>query len=233
MYNYYEEEYEPTEEEMEEMDGMENTKVNQINENIKIEFDTVNFTKGIVSAVVSQLKEQLYKEIVKEIKKECLEDVKEKILLQTHEIIRETIDEFMENDKVTIGGNGIWDDEPKEELTLKQYSKRCIKKVIEEQKFTVITGIEKNRYNNQYTVKKEDWTFDSYLQSKLGIGNDVKAYLDTEVDKVRKQINNEVKEIFDESTKSMLSQSVLNILMANDTYGKIEKNIASIADRKD
>lgn len=55
MYDYeYEEDYEPTEEEMEECDGMENTEVMMEKENLTIEFNTENFALGIIRAVTSR-----------------------------------------------------------------------------------------------------------------------------------------------------------------------------------
>ena len=61
---YYDEDYEPTQEEMEEMDGLENTKVEHNNEVININFNTENFANGIVTAVVQSLKENIYREVV-------------------------------------------------------------------------------------------------------------------------------------------------------------------------
>ncbi len=52
------------------------------------------------------------------------------------------------------------------------------------------------------------------------------------MDEVRQQVNRDVKAAFDESTKAMLSSAVLQVLMANDTYKKIESNISSIADKE-
>lgn len=226
---YYDEDYEPTQEEMEEMDGMENTSTENSNGIININFNTENFANGIVTAVVRSLKENLYKEIVDQIRKECLEDIREKIQLQTGEIIREIIEDYMNTEKITIGGDSLWDDAPKEELTFIQYAKRCIKNIINNGKFKVVKSVAKNRYSDKYDIKTDEYSFDEYIRANCGIDNEVKAYLDKEVDKLRQEINKNIKTVFDESTRNMLSQSVLNILMANDTYKKIESNIASIA----
>lgn len=231
-YEDYDEDYEPDEDKMEEYDGMENTESKMIGENLEIKFNTVNFANGIIGAVTAEVKKNLYKEIVNEIKQECLEGMKKKIQLQVNQIIKDIVVDFMENEKVQVGGSSVWDDEPREELTLMQYSKRCIKNCIDDRKFTSITGLEEDRYERgRYKAKTEEWTFEAYLQHHLGIDNEVKAYFDEEIDKVRKQVNKDVKKAFDDSTRTMLSQSVLNVLMANDTYKKIEKNIACIADK--
>lgn len=226
---YYDEDYEPTQEEMAEMDGLENTKVEHNNEVININFNTENFTSGIVTAVVQSLKENIYREVVDQIRKECLEDIHEKIQLQTGEIIKEIIDDYMNTEKITVGGDSVWDDEPKEELTFIQYVKRCMKNIIKNGKFKVVKSVEKDRLWDKYVIKTEDFSFDEYIKANCGIDNEVKAYLDKEVDKMRRKINENIKDTFDESTRNMLSQSVLNILMTNDTYKKIESNIASIA----
>lgn len=226
---YYDEDYEPTQEEMEEMDGLESTKVEHNNDVININFNTENFANGIVTAVVQSLKENIYKEVVNQIRKECLEDIREKIQVQTGEIIKEIIDDYMNTEKIAVGGNSVWDDEPKEELTFIQYVKRCMKNIINNGRFKVVKSVEKNRYSDTYVIKTEDFSFDEYIKANCGIDNEVKAYLDKEVDKMRQKINKDIKTVFDESTRNMLSQSVLNILMANDTYKKIESNIASIA----
>ena len=226
---YYDEGYEPTQEEMEKMDGIENTNVENKNDVININFNTENFANGIVTAVVQSLKENLYQEVINQIKEECLADIREKIQLQTGEIIKEIIEDYMNTEKITIGGDSLWDDTPKEELTFIQYAKRCMKDIINSGSFRVVKSIEKSRYSNKYDIKTDEYSFDEYIRANCGIDNEVKAYLDKEVDKLRQEINKNVKTIFDESTRNMLSQSVLNILMANDTYKKIESNIASIA----
>ena len=60
----------------------------------------------------------------------------------------------------------------------------------------------------------------------------IKKDLDKFMDDIRKQVNNTMKETFDNSTKSMLSNAVLSILGANETYRQIENNIKCIADKQ-
>lgn len=231
-YEFEDYDEEPTQEELEEFEGAEATVAKMTAKKLKIEFDTENFVLGIVGAVASEVKKNLYKEIINEIKKDILDDMREKIKLSVNDIVKDIVVDFMENEKITIGGNGIWDDEPKQEMSLMQYSKKCIRECIEASRFKVVTSIEKDRYSSSgYKTKTAEFTFDQYIQSKLGIGNEAKAYFDKEIDKVRTQVNKDVKNAFDESTKTMLSQTVLNVLMANDTYKKIESNIANIANK--
>lgn len=231
MYEY-EEDYEPTEEEMEEMDGMKNTEVKTEKEDLKIEFNTENFALGIIQAVTAEVKKNLYSEIVAKIKSEVLGDIKEKIQYAASDIIKGIVQDFMDNEKVHIGESSVWDDEPKEELTLTQYAKRCVKDCIENSRFRIVKSFEKDRYNKgRYRPETKEYTFEEYLRQHLGIDDEVKNYLDEKIDEVRQQVNRDVKSAFDESTKTMLSNAVLQVLMANDTYKKIESNIACIANK--
>lgn len=227
MYYDYEDEYEPTQEEMEENDGMENTDVNVEKEKIKIEFNTENFASGIMMAVVAEVKKNIYREVIDEIKKEVLGDIKEEIKNNANTIIREILDDYVENEIITIGSNSPWDDTPKEEMTIKQYMKRCVKECIESGKFRVPTG-EKTSRGDKY----KEYGFMEYVNEHLKMDSDIKKYLDASIDEVRKRVNSDVKAAFDESTKAMLSSAVLQVLMANDTYKKIESNIACIADKE-
>ncbi len=232
-YDDYDEDYEPSQEEMEEMDGMENTEVKMEKEDLKIEFNTENFALGIIQVVAAEEKKNLYSEIVAEIKSEVLGDIKEKIQYAASDIIKGIVQDFMDNEKIQIGGSSVWDDEPKEELTLTQYAKRCVKDCIENSRFRIVKSFEKDRYNKgRYRAETQEYTFEEYLLQHLGIDNEVKNYLDKQVDEVRQQVNRDVKAAFDESTKTMLSNAVLQVLMANDTYKKIESNISCIADRQ-
>lgn len=229
-YEDYYEDYEPTEEEMEEMDGMENTKVRAGAEELEIKFNTENFAAGIISAVKAEVKKNLYEEIVAEIKKEILDDMKETIHNQANAIIKEIIDEYVNTEKIKIGGNSFWDNEPVQEYSMREYAKKCIADAIKEGEFRVVTSTEKER-NGRIRARTEKFSFDTYIRSELAIGNDIKDFIDKQIAEVRDTVNSGVKEMFDSSTKAMLSESVLKLLMANDTYRKIESNIACIASR--
>lgn len=228
--DYCEDEYEPTVEELEEMDGMENTDVKVGAEELEIKFNTENFAAGIVSAVTAAVKKNLYNEIVAEIKKEVLKDMKETIHNQANAVIKEIIDEYVNTEKIKIGGNGFWDNEPLREYSMREYAKKCIADAIKKQEFRVVTGVEKNRYG-EVRAKTEKFDFDTYIRSELAIGSDIKEFIDKQIAEVRDNVNKGVKDMFDSSTKAMLSESVLKLLMANDTYKKIESNIACIASR--
>lgn len=232
--SYYDDDWEeePTQEEMEEYDGMENTDVKKKSENLVIKFNTVNFANGIIAEVSNKVRKDLYNQLIDELKEDILNDMKEQIKLSTHEILKGIIDDYMENEKLSIGGNSFWDDEPKETLSMKQFAKRCIKESIEKGKFEIFEGFKESRYSkNEYEAKSKTVSFQEYIKDNLGITNEMKKYIDSQVDDVRKQINSNIKDMFDASTKQMLSDNVIQVLMANETYQKIQNNIACIADK--
>lgn len=84
------------------------------------------------------------------------------------------------------------------------------------------------RYTNNY----EEVSFETYISRQFDPNEMIKKELDAFMDDIRKQVNTTMKEIFDNSTKSMLSNAVLSILSANDTYRQIENNIKCIADKQ-
>ena len=227
--SYYDDEYEyePDDDEMEESGAMSNTEAVFEGEVLKIEFDTRNLALGIVGEVKQQLKDNLYAQITKEIKEELLNEMKDMIRENASEIVHGFIDEFLMNERITVGG-GYYDDEKRKEYTLLEYSKKCIGDCIKNSKFRIESG--KDRYGDR---QYKELPFSEYIKARLGIDDETKTFIDSQIADIKNQINSEVKCIFDESTKTMLSDTVLKILMANDTYKKIEGSISCIADRKE
>ncbi len=213
-------------------EGRNNTEAKVDGRTLEIKFDMKGFSEGIVRDVRQEVVETLRVEMLEEIKKEVFAgSIKEKIQLSAHEIVKDMIDDYVAHEKITVGGNSFWGDEPLKEYSMQEYAKKCIADAIKEGKFTVCTGYEKDRYSRSgYKSKSKTYEFDAYIRSQLAIGDDIKNYIDKQVIEIKDSVNKGVKELFDASTKQMLSESVLNILMANDTYKKIENGIACIAD---
>lgn len=222
-YDDYDEEFEPEEEEMEEMDGMSNTKVENQGEVLKVEFNTINFAQGIINAVVSDLKEQLKSEIMKEMKKSVLEDIQSEIKNSVSKITEELVREIYDNEIIKIGGG--WGTNPKE-YNVKQFIMEQIKDSFQEGEVKIKR---KDRYGDWKTEKV---SFTDWVTSEC-VTSEVQKHVDEQMKATRDEINRKVKEIFDDSTKKMLSENVMSILMANDTYRKIESNIACIASKAD
>lgn len=212
-------------------EAQENTETSIQGQTLEIKFDMKSFSKGIVEQVRHEVVHSLNETVMEAIKSEIITDnVRQTVMLAAHEIVKEMIDDYVAHEKITIGGNSFWDDEPLKEYSMQEYAKKCIADSIKSGEFHVVTGYEKNSYGDMYRAKTEKFKFSDYIRSELAIGNDMKEYMDDQIREIRDSVNKNVKELFDESTKKMLSESVLNILMANDTYRKIESGIACIAD---
>ena len=133
------------------------------------------------------------------------------------------VDVYISTTKIKVGGNSYWDDDEVKEFTVEQYIKYELKKRLESKKLRVKSN---NRYSDY-----EEVSFEDYIKSQFNANDIIKTDLDSFLDGVRKQINQTVKDTFDKSTKDMLSNTVLSILTANDTYRKIENSIKCIADK--
>lgn len=229
----YDDMEEMTQEEAEESAGMSGTDAKMTPEKLTIVFDTENFANGIVGAVVSEVKCKLYKEVIAKVREEILEEIKNIIRLNANEVVKEIITDYMQNEKIKIGGSSFWDDEPLQEFTMQEYAKKCIGDAIKNGKFHVFNGWEKDRYSSAKRMKPSETTigFEEYIRSELALGNDMKKYMDEQIMEIRDSVNKGVKEMFDASMKQTLSESVLQVLMANETYQKIQSNIACIADK--
>ena len=233
MGRYDEDEYEPTEEEMEQYEAEEATKTDVKDNVLKIEFDMENMCSGIVNKVKERLRDELYSEVLREVKGDIVKDIKQTILTSTGEIIKDMIVDFMKNEKITVGGD-CWGNTKAEEYTLMDYAKKCIGEAIQNTKFTVVTEIkeENDRWSGRrYRITTKDYKFDEFINTQLGIGNEIQKYLTEQIGDIKNQVNKDMKNLFDKATKDMLSESVLNVLMANDTYKKIQSQVACIADR--
>lgn len=206
---YDEEEWEPNEEELEEMEGENSTKVDFQKNMLNINFNMENVARGIISQVVAQIQGTLKESVMSEIKKEIVSGIKDELKEHTHEIMRDIIDEIYATEKIQVGSG--WK-EPVKEYTMKEY-------VIEQAKNAITQNSVGKGYND---------SFDKWFKEKC-VDADIKSIITKAVEETRRTINKEVKEVFDSATREMLSKEVLNILMANDTYKKIESNIACIA----
>lgn len=215
---YYDEDYEPTEEELDQMEGEESAEAEFDFKNLQINFDVENFAKGIATAVKKTLKKEIISELKKSVLQDLKDDIQENIATMSEEIVRE----IYENEKVIIGGWG----EEKQEVSVKQYLLNSIRDSFKDGKF--ITK-EKDRWGD---VETTEVSIKEYIDKKINFSA-IQKDIDREVDGIREDINRKIEDIFNSSTKQMLSDNVLKVLMANETYQKIQSNIACIADKKE
>lgn len=203
-----EEEYEGDEEPVEKaMSKVEGAK-------ITVQVETEILKRTIVEELHAELFTSLKATVLAEAKAEIIPALKDEIVNHTHEIVKGMIDDIYKNEKITVGGG--WD-EKQEELTFEQFVKREIKKIIQKGKFEDKRG---------YSTSFEDYF------TKECVNSDIERFMSKNVDEMRKSINSKLQTLFDQQTKNLLSDTVLKVLMASDTYQNIENSVKRLADKK-
>lgn len=214
MYEY--EDYGATQEEEDMGAGMESTDAKFDWKNLKVEVDMQNFAAGIILEVRRTLKD----EIVKDLKKSFMEELKDDIMEHIKDVSLELVKDVYDNEKVIVGGWG----EDKKEYTVRQYILMKIQNTFKDGVFTFST---KDSWGDSIEKKV---SLANYIDNELKFEK-FEREINSQVDKIRKGINKRISDTFDASTRQMLSDNVLKVLMANDTYKKIQDNIAGIADK--
>lgn len=185
---------------------------------LKIEYDMEDMVLGIMEAVKEELKpeiaEEIRAEIKSEIKSEIMNKVREQIPDDTSVWLKGIMEDIYNTEIIKVGGG--WNEDAKE-YTLKEY-------VIEQVKNRIVNN--DCGSNDRYSTT----SFNEWFRDKC-VDSDIQKVIDREIKTIRDDVNSKVKNMFDSSTKQMLSETVLNVLMANDTYKKIESSIGSIASK--
>ena len=153
--------------------------------------------------------------------------IKDTINTQVSKNFQRFVDDYIATKKIKVGGS-YWDNEPEQEYTVEQYIKQQLKEKLVSSQLKVKKKGRSGSYSDDY----ESVTFEDYISRQFDPNEMIKKELDAFMDDIRKQVNTTMKETFDNSTKSMLSNAVLSILSANDTYRQIENNIKCIADKQ-
>ena len=184
--------------------------------------------ENIVQTTLEKNLENVVKEQIADIVKKTADNlIKDTINTQVSENFQHFIDEYITTKKIKVGGS-YWDNEPEQEYTVEQYIKQQLKEKLDSKKLKTKQKDSYGRYTNNY----EEVSFETYISRQFDPDEMIKKELDAFMDDIRKQVNTTMKETFDNSTKSMLSNAVLSILSANDTYRQIENNIKCIADKQ-
>lgn len=192
---------------------------------VTLELDNL---ENIVQTTLEKNLENVVKEQIADIVKKTADNlIKDTIITQISENFQRFVDEYITTKKIKVGGS-YWDNEPEQEYTVEQYIKQQIKERLDSKQLKVKKKGRSGSYSDDY----ENVTFEQYISCQFDFTEAIKKELDTFMNDIRKQVNTTMKETFDNSTKNMLSNAVLGILSANDTYRQIENNIKCIADKQ-
>ena len=193
---------------------------------MKVTIDMENL-ETLVQTTMEKNIENIVKEQIEGTVRKVADNLAKKVIEEkVYENFQRFVDEYITTTKIKVGGN-YWDDTEEHEYTVEQYIKNELKNRLDSGKLRA----KKKGHTSSFSDDFEQVSFEEYINRQFDFDEMIKKDLDKFMDDIRKQVNKTMKETFDNSTKSMLSTAVLNILGANETYRQIENNIKCIADK--
>ena len=169
---------------------------------LKIEMDATEMLSSIVHEVSKRVLTDTHKIAEGMIREIITKDLQKEIIDYTRsaiaDVVNDEISKFMQN-PIKVGGG--WND-PIRELS-------------------------REAYLSEIVSKKLDDAF-----SKEGIARIVNDRADRQIrdftEDVKNRINRKLKDQFDSSMREQLSQNIIQLLLANDTYQKLQQSMTSL-----
>ena len=199
---------------------------------MKATIDLENLEEIVKSGIEKNVEVIIKEEVDRIVHDQVNKIAKEKV----EELVNITFEKFVQDyikTAVIKTGGSFWDDEEPREYTVEQFIKQQLKERLESNTLKVKKIGKISSYSDDF----EKVTFEEYIKRTCDVNGQIEEVfgkkLNNFMDEIRKDINKTMKDTFDNSTKSLLSNAVLNILSANDTYKQIENNIKCIANKKD
>lgn len=195
---------------------------------MKATIDLENLENIVVSGIQKNIEVIIKEEVDHIVHKQVDSIAKKKVEELVNDNFEKFVNEYITTTVIKIGGS-YWDNEEPRECTVEQFIKQQLKERLESNTLKV-------RKTDSYSNDFEKVSFEEYIKKICNVDKEIEntfgKKLNKFMDDIRKDINKTMKDTFDNSTKSLLSNAVLNILSANDTYRQIENNIKCIADKK-
>ena len=169
------------------------------NKGLKIEIDAGFMHDYILHTMKNTIEGKAHSVATKEIKSLINQDLKENIIAETKTQIKSVVEnqiaEFMSKD-ITVGGG--WS-EPERTITRQQYLAETVKNELEK-KF-------KSDAIKYYATREVENAINVFER------------------KLKDEINAKIKTTFNEITRQTLTDSVVQMLMCNDTYSRLAENM--------
>lgn len=204
----------------------EETEVKVMNDNnnksVEVKFPVDDIFAGVKAAVKAELETELRKDIKQEItdgiKRQILEEIKEEITRDTNIIVKQIIEDIYDTEKIVVGGG--WNN-PAKEYTLRDYIIQQVKERVTDGEVVVDEDKDNTSWYNTEQFRK--WFTDQCVTPEIN------RQIKKNIADIQNDVNKRIKEVFEDGTKNMLSESVASVLMANETYQKILGNVSQIA----
>ena len=172
--------------------------------------DTLN------DSVSTIIRDTIKSSVVTEVDKQLKEIIREEV----GTMIASYVKDYITTTVITIGG-GFYDKSEREELTVEQYLKKEIGDIMNSQSLRI----------KDFRGDVRNYTFEEFIKKEFDMGNAIQETLSNFMDEVKTEINLKLKNQFDDVTRQALSESVLMLLNQNETFTKIQTNIASLSNK--
>lgn len=189
---------------------------------MKVTIDLENLQNIIESALNKNI-ETVVKEKVSDLISEQIKNTaKEQIEEICNKRMSDFVEEYIKTTKITVGGGFYSDDEIKE-YTVEQYIKNQLAEIMKNQSFKT------HKKDNYGRNQEKEVTFDYFVKETFDVNSIVKKEIEAFVSQTKRKISDNIKSVFDNATKNMLSENVFNVLMASESYQKINDSIKRLA----
>lgn len=191
---------------------------------MKVNIEMENLEKVVQQTMEKNMEKVIQEEVYKLVNLKITELSRDVISNIVNMRMEQFVNEYIEKATITVGG-GFYSREEAKTYTVEEYIKKEIAEILNNQKLKIK---KEDRYGNNDTTTV---SFEEYIKKSFDASALIKTQLDTFMTDVKNQINKNVKELFDSTTKKMLSDTVLNMLMQNDTFVQLNNSIKNIADK--
>lgn len=126
---------------------------------------------------------------------------------------------YIETATITIGGG--WNENLKT-FTVKEYLQNQINECLETRTF---------QKKDAYGVS--NISFEDFVKKQINMNGEIEKKLQGFAKEIGKDVSENINQVFTESTKNVLSETVLQVLTATETYKNISNQVKMIASEND
>lgn len=188
---------------------------------MKVNLDFENLGEIVEKSINEGLQDRIDEKIKEEITTYLDENIKDIIKKRIDDILIKFINDYIENTIIKIGNE--FSGEEVKEYTIKQYINLELNKRIQEPKILIET---RDRWGDKQTKKVN---FKEYVLNSISEDFEIEKKLKEITRDIKSDVNTKIKEMFDVSVKSSLSDAIFNVLATNETYNKITNQIKMLS----
>ena len=187
--------------------------------NLTVDLDTLK--NEIVNSIKKELRDDIHRDLkadilkmtYEEIAKPQLDNIKTILQQEVANLLKDELNKYYTEKKITIGGG--WQEET-QIYTIQEYVQRVLKEAIETGTFKVSKEGRKSDCDT--------YQIDKYIINNC-ISSEIKKYMDIKLKQIQKEVDNQVKSVFETKVQDMMSEVALGVLKSNSTYNEIKTKL--------